>query len=338
MPLPPGGGSLVNNDNLFRSYYLVAYWVEAVIFGMYCFLYVTTMVLVSRRKARERGSAIISVVGNTILFGLALFHNSLNVYRFLKAYAQQPEDAPFTAPVDYLLDYMIWDGYAYPVILHLSTWTGDLLAIYRCWIVWNRRYLVVVPSIVIILASLGTGVTSIYWFRHTTKISDHVMGYIFRTTLVLNLGGNTLTTGLIAFRIWNQHMKSRRAGIYMSSGVNLITLLRIIVESASFYTLEQLLLIALFYTGHPAIVIVQYASIPSTGIVFMLIAIRTHEAVRGQGSKASASQFEIPVTRLPRRHSHDSIEFNGGDKERQNRSRSTTDTNEHALSVLSINK
>ncbi|KAF5311205.1 hypothetical protein D9611_013000 [Ephemerocybe angulata] len=295
---------------------------------MYCFLYITTMVLVSRKKARERGSTIISVVGNTILFGLALFHNSLNVYRFIKAYAQQPEDAPFTAPVDYLLDYIIWDGYAYPVILHLSTWTGDLLAVLDC----------LESQILGRGAVNGTGVTSIYWFRHPTKISDHVMGYIFRTTLVLNLGGNTLTTGLIAFRIWNQHMKSRRAGIYMSSGVNLITLLRIIVESASIYTLEQLLLIALFYTGHPAIIIVQYASIPSTGIVFMLIAIRTHEAVRGQGSKAAASQFEIPVTRLPRRHSHDSIEFNGGDKERQNRSRSTTDTNDHALSVLSINK
>jgi hypothetical protein len=54
---------------------------------------------------------------------------------------------------------------------------------------------------------------------------------------------NTMTTGLIVYRIWRQDRQSR--GI-ISSSLKLIVIVRIIVESASIYLLNILILIILY--------------------------------------------------------------------------------------------
>lgn len=84
-----------------------------------------------------------------------------------------------------------------------------------------------------------------------------------------------------------------------------MTILRIIVESAVLYTAAMITVTVLYYLNHPGQVIVQHATPPITGafshsafkqesnpdsnqgIVFVLIAVRTHVA-RG------ASLIEVP--------------------------------------------
>lgn len=153
---------------------------------------------------------------------------------------------------------------------------------YRCWIVWQRSYRVVVLPFVLLLISLGKQASSIagleltaidsvtttmnvHWFRNKTSIPWSIMFHSFRMTFPLNFSQSTLTTGLIAYRIWKQHRMSQQAGVHASASLDLFTVMRIIIESALIYTLQQFMMIILYFTGHPSIVIVQHASVPSTG-------------------------------------------------------------------------
>jgi len=73
---------------------------------------------------------------------------------------------------------------------------------------------------------------------------------------------NTMTTGLIAYRILQQDRKSR--GIITSS-YKLIVLVRIIVESASIYVLNVLILIILYAIGSNGQYVAQEALVPVCG-------------------------------------------------------------------------
>lgn len=53
----------------------------------------------------------------------------------------------------------------------------------------------------------------------------------------------------------------------LSSNNDLLTIVRIIVESAAIYTIETTVMIILFYKEHPGLVIVQHLLAPSIGKV-----------------------------------------------------------------------
>ena len=77
---------------------------------------------------------------------------------------------------------------------------------------------------------------------------------------------NSITTSLIAYRIWSQDRRSVAAGI--SSGgskSSLIPVIRIVVESAAIYLLELLVLIILYALKHNAQFILQEAVVPTVG-------------------------------------------------------------------------
>ena len=129
-----------------------------------------------------------------------------------------------------------------------------------------------------------------------------------------------MTTGLIAYRIWVQDRKSQ--GV-VSSSLHLITLIRIIVESASIYVLNVLILIILYALNSNGQFVAQEAIVPVCGkfsssvnyeimtsfikgIVFTLITVRlamhtsrTLMTTQHQGTKirfASFSGINPPTT------------------------------------------
>ena len=76
---------------------------------------------------------------------------------------------------------------------------------------------------------------------------------------------NTITTGMIAFKIWRQHRSSTELGVLNHSPLDLIGVMRIVIESAMIYTFQLLILIILFPVHHNAQLIVQCAIVPSIG-------------------------------------------------------------------------
>lgn len=79
---------------------------------------------------------------------------------------------------------------------------------------------------------------------------------------------NVLTTGLIIYKIVKQHRASRAAGLVVvstSNSMSLLSVAKIIVESALPYTLTLLMVIVLSFLGHPLLFVARSALIPCIG-------------------------------------------------------------------------
>lgn len=73
---------------------------------------------------------------------------------------------------------------------------------------------------------------------------------------------NTMTTGLIAYRIWRQDKESR--GL-VGHSLSLMYLVRIIIESASIYVINVLILIILYAIHSNGQYVAQEAIVPTVG-------------------------------------------------------------------------
>lgn len=89
-----------------------------------------------------------------------------------------------------------------------------------------------------------------------------------------------------------------RAALAGRSGVtSLVLVLRIIIESAMIFTALMIIVGVMFYTEYEPQIIFKQAIVPSAGIVFALIAIRTQNARETQTSTWPGDQptsFALP--------------------------------------------
>ncbi|KAJ3506656.1 hypothetical protein NLJ89_g6752 [Agrocybe chaxingu] len=213
------------------------------------------------------------LIGTTLMFLLATAHMVVNLYRFIRGFVLNLDPL---GPYFYFFDFTRWDVRAHSVMLCLMTWLGDALVIYRCYVVWDRKLWVTVVPLILLLLSICSNAALLYWFIHPHVVSHNTVLAWIGTVYPVAFAQNTITTGMIAFKIWKQHRASRTMGVVNSSSLDLLSVLRIIIESAMIYTIQLLVLIILFPLHHNAQFIVQDAVIPSIGIVFVLIAVRVH--------------------------------------------------------------
>ncbi|KAF6752503.1 hypothetical protein DFP72DRAFT_1133706 [Ephemerocybe angulata] len=113
---------------------------------------------------------------------------------------------------------------------------------------------------------------------------------LINTIFPVNIGQICLTTGLIAFKIGYQYRVSCAAGLRMHGrGVGLLTIIRIVVESAMVFTVQQVALCVVVWIRSPLYHIFNAILAPSVGAIFALITIRVDEA-----KKDPTSQFTLP--------------------------------------------
>lgn len=131
---------------------------------------------------------------------------------------------------------------------------------------------------------LIAAVTSVnfVWFRDFESIPWSAMDHILKITYPLNFSQNVITTGLITFKIYREHRLSvlafredlsgeKKDVITTPSGLNFVTVIQIIVESAVIYTiLMGLLIILIAVDYHPSQVILQHLVAPITGTPHVL--------------------------------------------------------------------
>jgi hypothetical protein len=81
----------------------------------------------------------------------------------------------------------------------------------------------------------------------------------------INLAQNVLTTSLIIWKILKQFRLSSSTGLVNMNRISLITVMRIMVESALIYTVDLIVLIILYFMNSPVQYVFQAAIMPSIG-------------------------------------------------------------------------
>ncbi|KAH6867315.1 hypothetical protein BKA70DRAFT_1497113 [Coprinopsis sp. MPI-PUGE-AT-0042] len=150
-----------------------------------------------------------------------------------------------------------------------------------------------------LLISLHSGLTvfqSVVAFAYQTDIYGPIrivndMGYWASYTSPI-IGATIFMTGDILV-IYSQYRRTRDAGLVAVHVPNLLLIIRIIVESAVIYTAGMLVMVVLLATDHPARLVAHLLMIPVTGIVCVLMALRTH-ILHEESKRTPASPSLLP--------------------------------------------
>ncbi|KAI0293341.1 hypothetical protein B0F90DRAFT_1670838 [Multifurca ochricompacta] len=184
------------------------------------------------------------------------------------------------------------------ILISVTDFLGQVILIYRCWLLWSKNYWVIVlPSLTSIggLACVAELVDLLLHINPSSPMAPSTLVPLGLAGFILPLCTNVLVTGLIATRIW--YLSPRRTrdlrGLHFPSGIGRAAI-DIVVESGALYLVVQLIFVVLFAMQHPAQGIVGVIAVQIYGIAPALIIIRvalglSHTPTSRPGCGAAAS-------------------------------------------------
>ncbi|KAH6874495.1 hypothetical protein BKA70DRAFT_1412836 [Coprinopsis sp. MPI-PUGE-AT-0042] len=278
-------------DVQLRVINLLAVWLEALLYGVYLCLFIAASPMLVRRSTLKIFSSAVFVMGNILMFVLISIHTATSICLPIFAFAYQT-DSQGTSRM--LSDKHHWAIFISPILGAMIFVTGDVLVIYRCFIIWQRRYLIILVPCLLLALAVGTTVANVVFVQTAPVSSVHPRNWsIIFIPFICYLLQNALTTSLIAYKIYSHLRRTRGVGLVSVHTPKLLPIVKIFVESAVVYTVGVLVLAVLVALNHPAWRAVHSCLMAIIGIVFVLMALRIH-AVREESKHLPASPSLLP--------------------------------------------
>ncbi|OCH89297.1 hypothetical protein OBBRIDRAFT_804806 [Obba rivulosa] len=194
-----------------------------------------------------------------------------------------------TGDISLFTDETQWMNLTKNIDISLQLLIGDAVLTYRCWIVYERRWLAVIPSLSILLASVSVAILLVVRsvaFVGSSGINSPSLVPVTAAQQALTVGLNTLTSSLIIFRIWRV---SRSARTYMTGQDRLVYAIRVLGESGAVYAMTAAIVLATVLARSSAVYLTSDCLVQIAGICFNLIIIRFERNL------ASRSQIETEI-------------------------------------------
>jgi len=253
--------------------FLVSIWLEALIYGFFmCLFCASVYINVALRRAQDLHSRIMFGIG-IVLFVMASMHVAMNCYRMVMAYVIKRDEPG--GPAAYIGALAPWDHVFKDTIYATQEIFGDAVAIYRTWVVWGRDWRPVALPCALLVVSLVSGysVCGLYPTENANaSVFDPRLLHWITTFYAISVVQSGLTTGLMAFRIWQTDKKSVKYRTNQEG--NLMPILRILIESASIQFMAEVILLSLYCANYNAQYLLLELVTPLVGITFNAISVR----------------------------------------------------------------
>ncbi|KAI0258217.1 hypothetical protein BC834DRAFT_831142 [Gloeopeniophorella convolvens] len=248
---------------------LIGFGCEAFCYGCYTILFIVSTVLMLKR-AREKGRSNMPItIASVFLYLLCTAHFGLEFNHFYKVLATTGVSG-FANETNVLV--------GADILISIADFVGEMILIYRCWLLWSRNYWIIVVPILSAIAGVVCIAETVHLLLSVNPSSPIVPSSLVPLGLAgwtLPLCTNVIVTGLIAIRIWYLSPASNRdlRGVHLSSGAGRAAF-DIIIESGALYLVVQLIFVVLFAIHHPAQGILAVVAVQIYGIAPTLILIR----------------------------------------------------------------
>ncbi|KAG2745487.1 hypothetical protein P692DRAFT_20955139 [Suillus brevipes Sb2] len=261
---------------------------EALLYGVYCVLFVVSVViLIKRYQISNR----VIWVANCLLFATSTAHFALMFNHFYIALENDPF-AKFANETSVLLGANL--------MISVVDIIGDLLLLYRCWLVWGKNYYVIILPLLTALAGFGCILpipSLVLSINPTSPVPPTEIVPLTTAGYALPLCTNIMVTGLIAGRLWylsripiiDEHGKP--VVLKIAAGGRPMML---IIESGALYMVTQLIFVVLVAIRNPAEAVLSLAGTQIYGIVSTLIIIRVGLGISSEQTMVmSSTQIEF---------------------------------------------
>ncbi|KZT59991.1 hypothetical protein CALCODRAFT_492976 [Calocera cornea HHB12733] len=218
--------------------YLVGCWCAAVLWGAFTVLFGISMWL-SRRKGGIRRVQVIAIIALYVLATASLCVEYAAVIRGF-IYTSTPIDRIiFFSNVAQPL--IVANDFIYIVMLVLS----DLVLVWRCWVVWGKRWITIVLPIAMVVGEAVTGFAAIGQYLTPDPPDNYAAIQAWASALyALSLATNIMLSLLIAGRLWCIMRASSHLIVVGRHGTR--DALRLVVESGLAITSAKIIEFVLF--------------------------------------------------------------------------------------------
>ncbi|EJT97512.1 hypothetical protein DACRYDRAFT_24924 [Dacryopinax primogenitus] len=227
--------------------YLVGSLLEAILYGMLCNLLAHALHALTVRRSTPNvnyimiGSALIMWAGCTIHIGIA-------IRRCVQAFVDNG-GAPGGSDMFLMMENApLWLASEGSFICVNAA--ADLLLAYRCYLIWDRNFWIVIPALFSITGSVVAAIIALVKMAELQLPQTIGLEFILQCGSALfsmSLITNVTTTALITFRIfWLMH--TSLAGLPESNSRKYVSVVEVVVESGALMAITQAVFLGLWQT------------------------------------------------------------------------------------------
>ncbi|PFH45139.1 hypothetical protein AMATHDRAFT_44226 [Amanita thiersii Skay4041] len=274
--------------NISRSQ-IIGLSMESLTYGMYLILFLACMSVFWSRYSRGQQISYIFFWSSLVLYLLITAHLVIDIVRMMQAFGQKT-----VADADnYYFQFQSTLSVVKTSVYATVTWVSDALMLYRCFIVWNKSWLVIILPILLLIADIGTGISLVVVLAHPeigVSVFKGSQATTVKSFFSMTLVTNGICAGLIAYKLWVTQREL--ADALRDSQKRTISLTRIwiiILESGSVYWATLLVMLAVYASaaGHAALIFLDITS-PIIGMVFSLIIVRVSLGFKPDGTRGQS--------------------------------------------------
>ncbi|KAF8883522.1 hypothetical protein BD779DRAFT_825736 [Infundibulicybe gibba] len=170
---------------------------------------------------------------------------------------------------------------------------GDVIVIYRCYVVWGYSLRVVAFPI---LCSVGSGACAYQaiWAVQHPNFNLTVENNMAFPVFSLSFAANGIATSLIAYKIWKADRQLKKTMSIISTRRSLLPAARIIIESGAVNTAYLFIHMFVVYSNDAfGVQIMASIASPLVGIIFTMVIIRATLAADRQAASTTIGN-QIP--------------------------------------------
>ncbi|KAG2337277.1 hypothetical protein BDR05DRAFT_970416 [Suillus weaverae] len=254
---------------------LLALVLEGVTYGFSVLMFIGTIWALTYKQRMQDASRPIAVVAILLLI-LSTVHIVVNTIRAEDGLVKDRNTFP-GGPVAFFADLTQQTVAIKNVLYVLQTLLADGVVIYRCYVVWQSVWVIILPSMLwCSVAVAGVGTTYSFAQIPNNSGSAYVneqgqpvqwVTAFFASTIATNL----LSSGLLAYRIW---MIERSVSAGRAKKDTMMPIVRVLMDAAVLYSVVLLTALFCFVYSNDGEVVISDMLMPIISIAFYMVLIR----------------------------------------------------------------
>ncbi|KAG2125499.1 hypothetical protein DEU56DRAFT_569486 [Suillus clintonianus] len=245
---------------------------EGILYGFSVLMFMCTMwTLIYSRRTRSINQPIAAVA--TLMFLLSTVHMVVGIIYVEDGLVKDRDTFP-GGPVAFFADLVQEMFVVKNAILVLQTMLGDGVVTYRCYVVWQSVWVIILPCIMW-CGVAAFGICMVYSMsqpqtNNPANVFLDATGDWITTFIVFTIATNLLSSGLLAYRIWTIQ---RRVSTMSATKVN-TRIFRVLVDAAFLYSAAVCCSLIAFVSSSSGMYVMADLVIPVIPIAFYMVFIR----------------------------------------------------------------
>ncbi|KAL1730850.1 hypothetical protein EV714DRAFT_283770 [Schizophyllum commune] len=263
---------------------------EGVLYGFSIFMGAAT-VWVLKRGRKWRDVHKLMLFASFLLFAFSTAHLCIDIRRIYLGLVRHRNT--LGGPIAYFSDVSQETFVSKNGIYTAHTALGDGVVIYRCYMVWRKIWVIVLPMI-LWCSVLASGIGTVYTIAQVTPESGNIFAAntarwitaFYATTLACNF----MATAILAYRLWSAE---RGSHVWRSGRSSIRPVLLIVVDAGVLYSVTLFCALILFVSQSRAQYVVLDMITPIISISFYMVLLRvglkSREKTQANGLTALSS-------------------------------------------------